>query len=192
MNDFTFYFILGWKHIISLDAMDHLLFITALTSIYLIQNWKQVLILVTAFTIGHSATLVLSVYDLIRFSSNWVEFLIPLTIVLTAALNVVQRNNQSKALQLNYYAALFFGLVHGMGFANTIRFMLAKSQSISVPLLGFNLGLEAGQLVVVLVILLAAFLLVTKAGMQQKRWVYVLSAYAGISGLLMCVQRWPF
>ncbi len=192
MNDFTFYFILGWKHIISLDAMDHLLFITALTSIYLIQNWKQVLILVTAFTIGHSATLVLSVYDLIRFSSNWVEFLIPLTIVLTAALNVVQRNNQSKALQLNYYAALFFGLVHGMGFANTIRFMLAKSQSISVPLLGFNLGLEAGQLVVVLVILLAAFILVTKAGMQQKRWVYVLSAYAGISGLLMCVQRWPF
>ena len=77
MDNFTFYFGIGWEHIISLDALDHLLFILVLSAIYLVENWKKVLILVTAFTIGHSVTLVLSTLDIIRFNSAWVEFLIP-------------------------------------------------------------------------------------------------------------------
>ena len=87
MNDFELYFDMGWQHIISWEALDHILFIIALAAIYLAKNWKQVLVLVTAFTIGHSLTLALSVYDIIRFSGKWVEFLIPCTIIATALFN---------------------------------------------------------------------------------------------------------
>lgn len=191
MNDFSFYFSLGWTHIISIDALDHLLFILALTATYQLNDWKKVLILVTAFTIGHSTTLVLSSFDIIRFSSKWVEFLIPLTIVITGLLNFNQPEKNTNRQWLNYTIALFFGLIHGMGFANTIRVMLASSQSITIPLLGFNLGLEAGQIVVVTFILLMAWLLVTKARLNRKIWINLLSASAVITAIYYCIDRWP-
>ncbi len=191
MNDFTFYFDLGWQHIISWDALDHILFIVALAAIYLMQNWKQVLVLITAFTIGHSLTLALSVYDLVRVNSNLVEFLIPVTIIVTAIFNLLQKNYDPVSLRLNYFLALFFGLIHGLGFANSIRFMLAKDQSIAIPLLGFNIGLEIGQIVVVSLILTAAFLLMNKAGVQRKWWVWSLSAAALLSAAYMAFMRWP-
>lgn len=191
MNDFAFYFDLGWKHIISADALDHQLFILALSAIYLLENWKPILILVTAFTIGHSLTLVLSVYDIIRISSNWVEFLIPLTIVITALLNFTQKDFSSKSLRLNYFLALAFGLIHGLGFANTIRFMLAKNQLIALPLFSFNVGLEAGQIVVVALILLISWLLVNKAGLPRKWWVWGLSGIAITISANICIHRWP-
>ena len=159
MQDIGFYFKLGWEHIISKDALDHQLFIAALVAIYLMKDWKQVLILVTAFTIGHSLTLALSVLDVIRFNSKWVEFLIPLTIVITAVSNLFQKKFTAKSIRINYFLALFFGLVHGMGFANSIRFMLASDQSIGWSLLGFNIGLEVGQIVVVTVLLILAAIL---------------------------------
>jgi len=191
MNDFTFFFDLGWKHIISADALDHQLFILALTAIYLKDNWKQVLILVTAFTIGHSFTLALSAYDLIRFSSSWVEFLIPLSIVVTAALNFFQKDFEKSSLRKNYVLALLFGLIHGLGFANTIRFMLAKDQSVSLPLLSFNIGLEVGQIVLVSIILLLSYLMVNKAGLPRKWWVWILCGIALIISIIICIQRWP-
>ncbi len=191
MNDFTFFFDLGWKHIISADALDHQLFILALTAIYLKDNWKQVLILVTAFTIGHSFTLALSAYDLIRFSSSWVEFLIPLSIVVTAALNFFQKDFEKSSLRKNYVLALLFGLIHGLGFANTIRFMLAKDQSVSLPLLSFNIGLEVGQIVLVSIILLLSYLMVNKAGLPRKWWVWILCGIALIISTIICIQRWP-
>lgn len=191
MNDFSFYFSLGWTHIISIDALDHLLFILALTATYQLKDWKKVLILVTAFTIGHSTTLVLSSFDIIRFSSKWVEFLIPLTIVITGLLNFNQPEKNTNRQWLNYVIALFFGLIHGMGFANTIRVMLASSQSITIPLLGFNLGLEAGQIVVVTFILLMAWLLVSKARLNRKIWINLLSAAAVITAIYYCIDRWP-
>src|SRR5690606_7260003 len=107
--------------------------------------WKKVLVLVTAFTIGHSLTLALSVLDIIRVSSAWVEFLIPVTIALTALWNLVN-GKPVKNVNTNYFLALFFGLVHGLGFANSIRMMLASDQSLGWGLLGFNTGLEAGQI----------------------------------------------
>ncbi|MEP7165141.1 MAG: HupE/UreJ family protein [Ferruginibacter sp.] len=191
MSDFTFYLDLGWHHIISWDALDHILFIIALAAIYLIHNWKQVLILVTAFTIGHSFTLALSVYDLVRVNSNWVEFLIPVTIILTAIFNLFQKNYKPASLRLNYFLALFFGLIHGLGFANSIRFMLAKGQTIAMPLLGFNIGLEVGQIAVVSLILLAGFLVVDKAGLDRKLWVWALSVLALVSAANMAFTRWP-
>src|SRR4051812_13230902 len=105
MEDFSFYFSLGWHHIISLDALDHILFIIALTAIYILKEWKQVLVLVTAFTVGHTLTLALSVFDIIRFPSKWVEFLIPCTIVLTAGSNFFQHNFTKRSVRLNYYLA---------------------------------------------------------------------------------------
>lgn len=191
MNNFTFYFKMGWEHIISIDALDHLLFILVLSAIYLAENWKKVLILVTAFTIGHSATLILSTLDIVRFNAAWVEFLIPLTIVLTAISNLVMPGFSRERLRVNYLLALAFGLIHGMGFANTIRFMLASGDELLVPLLGFNLGLEAGQIVVVTLILTLAWLLVTRAGLPRKYWVTALSIGSlAISGWI-CVQRFP-
>jgi len=191
MNDFAFYFDLGWKHIISADALDHQLFILALSAIFLLENWKAVLILVTAFTIGHSLTLVLSVYDIIRVSSNWVEFLIPLTIVITAILNFTRKDFSSKSLRINYFLALAFGLIHGLGFANSIRFMLAKNQLIALPLFSFNAGLEAGQIAVVAIILLISWLLVIKAGLPRKWWVWGLSGIAVLISANICIHRWP-
>lgn len=191
MSDFSFYFGIGWQHIMSWDALDHLLFIAALSAIYLLRDWKQVLILVTAFTIGHSLTLAMSVLDIIRFPSNWVEFLIPCTIVFTAASNLFQRSFTTRSIRINYLLALLFGLIHGMGFANTIRFMLAGDQNITIPLLSFNLGLEAGQIVVVLILLLFAHLVVTVLKINRREWVIFLSAATLSLALKLALERIP-
>ena len=191
MNDVAFYFETGWHHIISWSALDHILFIIALSAIYLAQNWKQVLVLVTAFTIGHSLTLALSVYDIIRINEKWVEFLIPCTIVGTGVFNFMVKDLKHRSLRINYFLALFFGLIHGMGFANTIRFMLAKDQHIALPLVSFNIGLEAGQIVVVAFILSISFLLVNKLKLNRKWWVWALSGIAILIALNMVIDRWP-
>lgn len=103
MGDLGFYFEMGWHHIIAWDALDHLLFVLALSAIYLIGNWRQVLVLVTAFTIGHSLTLALSIYDIIRIEDKWVEFLIPCTIIVTALLNMLEKDYEPRSLRVNYF-----------------------------------------------------------------------------------------
>ncbi|HZG24677.1 MAG TPA: HupE/UreJ family protein, partial [Chitinophagaceae bacterium] len=176
MQDFSFYFGLGWHHIISLDALDHILFIIALAAIYVLSDWKQVLVLVTAFTLGHSITLALSVYDILRFQAKWVEFLIPCTIVVTAISNLFQPRYTQKTIQVNYYLALFFGLIHGMGFANAIRFILAEDQHLGWSLFAFNIGLEAGQVIVVFFLLVISLVVINNFKVNRKHWVVFLSA----------------
>lgn len=191
MQDFWFYLKIGWEHIMSWDALDHLLFIAALAAIYLLKDWKQVLILVTAFTIGHSLTLVLSVLDVIRFPSEWVEFLIPCTIVITAISNLFQKQFTPRSIRINYFLALFFGLIHGLGFANTIRFMLAKDQSLGMGLFGFNVGLEVGQIVVVGTLLLITQALINSFKINRREWVIFLSAAIFSLALKMSLERLP-
>lgn len=191
MQDFGFYFRLGWEHIISKDALDHQLFIAALAAIYLLKDWKQVLVLVTAFTIGHSLTLALSVFDLIRFNSKWVEFLIPVTIVITALSNLFQKKFTPKSIRINYFLALSFGLIHGMGFANSIRFIMADDQNLGWSLFGFNVGLEAGQILVVTALLLFSHLLVTILRTNRREWVIFLSAGVFALALKMVIERFP-
>jgi len=191
MQDFGLYFGWGWNHIISRDALDHQLFIAALSAIYLLKDWRQVLILVTAFTIGHSLTLALSVLDIIRFSSRWVEFLIPCTIVITALSNLFQRQFTPKTIRINYFLALGFGLIHGMGFANAIRFAMAKDQSLGWSLFGFNLGLEAGQIVVVICILLFTQFILSVLRVERKNWVIFLSAAVFSLAVKMALERIP-
>ncbi|GAB0155391.1 HupE/UreJ family protein [Chryseobacterium sp. Alg-005] len=192
MQDFLFYLNLGWEHIISLDALDHQLFVLALIAVYSYQDWKKILILVTAFTIGHSITLALSILDVFRVPSDWVEFLIPLTIVLTSFDNIVMKNKKQTLMRANYYLALIFGLIHGMGFANTARVMIAKSQSIAVPLLGFNIGLELGQIVIVLAILLILFVLLNLFKVNKKDWILFVSSGVFALALKMTLERIPF
>lgn len=192
MNDFMFFLREGWDHIISLGAMDHILFITALAVVYTVGEWKKVLILITAFTIGHAITLVLSVLNIIRFSDAWVEFLIPCTILVTAAVNLFQRDFSTKSLRINYFLALFFGLVHGMGYANAIRFSLAKGQGFGISLFSFNLGLEIGQIFVVLLLLLLTYLITKVPLISRRNWVIAISALVFVVSLLMAVERFPF
>jgi len=192
MQDFLFYFPWGWQHIISWDALDHQLFIAALSAIYLLKDWKQVLILVTAFTIGHSLTLALSVFDIIRLDRNWVEFLIPCTIIITAIANLFQKKFTPRTVRINYFLALFFGLIHGMGFANAIRITLATGQSIGWGLFGFNLGLEAGQIVVVIILLLLGKIIQDLAKVSRREWVIFVSAAVFSLALKMAIERIPF
>jgi len=192
MQDFIFYLKLGWEHIISLDALDHQLFILALIAVYSYNDFKKILILVTAFTIGHSITLALSTLNILRVPGNWVEFLIPLTIVITALGNILMKSNQKTLMNLNYYLALIFGLIHGMGFANTARIMLAKEQSIFVPLLGFNIGLELGQIIVVIAILILLFILLKVFRVNRKDWILFVSSGVFALALKMTLERFPF
>ena len=192
MTDFLFYLQLGWEHIISSDALDHQLFILALVAIFSFKDLKKVLILVTAFTIGHSVTLALSAFDIIRFPSNWIEFLIPCTIVFTALDNLIFSKNVEKLIKLNYFLALFFGLIHGMGFANSVRMMLAQEQSITIPLFGFNVGLEIGQIAVVIIVLSIFYLLSIFLKLQKKHWILLVSAPILVVSLKMAIERIPF
>lgn len=192
MKDFIFYLNLGWEHIISLDALDHQLFVLVLVAVYSLKDWKKILWIVTAFTVGHSITLALSILDVVRVSGKWVEFLIPLTIVITALDNILMRNRQNNLMKMNYYLALFFGLIHGMGFANTARMMMANEQHIFLPLLGFNIGLELGQIVVVAVILIIQFLLLNLFKVNKKDWILFVSSAVFSLSLKMALERIPF
>lgn len=192
MQDFLFYLQLGWEHIISLDALDHQLFVLALIAVYSYNDWKKILILVTAFTIGHSITLALSILDVFRVPSAWVEFLIPLTIVLTSLDNIIMKNQKQTLMRANYYLALIFGLIHGMGFANTARVMIAKSQNIFFPLLGFNIGLELGQIIIVFAILIVLFIALKIFKVNKKDWILFVSSGVFALALKMTLERIPF
>lgn len=192
MEDFIFYLQLGWEHIISLDALDHQLFVLALIAMYTFKDWRKILVLVTAFTIGHSVTLVLSSFNILKISSDWVEFLIPLTIVLTSLGAIMKRNKKQNQGKLQYFLALFFGLVHGMGFANTARMMLAKEQSLTVPLLGFNIGLELGQIVIVFAILMLFLVFFNILKINRKDGVLFFSSAVFALALKMTLERLPF
>jgi hypothetical protein len=148
MSDFITFIQLGFRHITDLEAMDHILFLLALAAIYRPRDWRKAMWVVTAFTIGHSVTLGLAVTGAIRLPTKLIEFLIPVTIVATCIENMIVRDRE-RAIWGGKYRPVFagvFGLVHGAGFANYLRDLFGDH--IAVPLLGFNIGIEFGQIVV--------------------------------------------
>lgn len=189
MQDFPLYFELGWQHILDWRGYDHILFVMVLCGTYALAEWKKVLILVTAFTLGHSITLALSVLDIITVNAGLIEFLIPVTIFLTALSNIFIKKTPKKGVNLKYFLALFFGLVHGMGFSNYLKSLLGKSNSITAELFAFNVGLEFGQLLIVAGILLIAFVLTGM--MRVKKWDWNLFLSAAIFGIsfVMAAER---
>ncbi len=189
MSEFSLYFGLGKDHILDyVNGYDHILFVLAFCAVYLIRDWKKILILVTAFTIGHSITLALATLKIVSVNASLIEFLIPLTIFITCVSNLFKKEGLTgeKGVQINYLFAVFFGLIHGLGFSNYLRAILGKDQTILSQLLAFNLGLEFGQIIVVAIFLTFAFLLVDFLKVNRRDWKMVLSsAIAGIALILM-------
>ena len=194
MSLFELYFKLGLQHIVDLKGYDHILFILTLCAVYSLKEWRKVLVLVTAFTIGHSLTLALATLDLIRVDGDLIEFLIPLTIFLTALANLFVRKQQVSPLiyYLKYTAALFFGLIHGLGFSNYLRSLLGAERGLALPLFSFNVGIEVGQIIILAIIMLLTKVVVDLLGLPKREWHVLLSgAGLGISLILM-VERFPF
>jgi len=174
MGQFELYFRLGTNHILDLAGFDHILFIIVLCSSYSISDWRRIIILVTAFTIGHSITLVLATFQLLNLNSDLVEFLIPITIAITAAGNVIGPKLHP-GTQINYFFASFFGLIHGLGFSSYLRALLGTEISILTPLFAFNVGLEAGQFLIVFFFLLVSLLPLKILKVKQRQWTIVVS-----------------
>ena len=192
MQAFPLYLQLGFQHISDLAGFDHILFLVALCAVYRIEQWKRLLILVTAFTVGHSVTLALSSFGTLVIPSNLIEFLIPTTILFTAVHNVISRpsTETTSGMNKNYAMALFFGFIHGMGFSNYFRALLMNDDSIALPLFGFNLGIELGQLMIVAVIVGVAYLFLNIVGVKHRDWnVFISGAAAGLALHMMFENR---
>lgn len=186
MSDFSVYFLLGLEHILNWAALDHLLFILSLTCVYLFSDYKKLLWLVTAFTLGHSITLALATLKLIQVNMAWVEFLIPCTILIAAASNFLR-----KELGYKYGVVAAFGLIHGLGFSNYLQSLLGAESSIFVPLLAFNIGLELGQITVVSIVLSFSMLAMQVVKWKQQTYIYVISGITMAMVLPMIIERWP-
>ena len=190
MQDFGFNFKFGITHIADWAGYDHILFVMALCLRYLLKDWKRVLILVTAFTIGHSATLALSALGYINISRDWIEFLIPVTIIVTALSNVLQPEiKPNTRFPFVYFLALFVGLIHGLGFSNAFKSLLGKDTDVVGPLLAFNLGLEVGQLMIVIAVLLLTWICVRVFKAPRREYtIFMSGAIFGIA-FLMAIER---
>ena len=191
MHSIDMYINLGFQHISDLAGYDHILFLLALCAVYSMDQWRRLFILVTAFTVGHSITLALSSFGWVVIPSHIIEFLIPVTILITAIRNVAvppsdQLTDDQGNMTGHYLVALCFGFIHGMGFSNYFRALMMDSSSITIPLLGFNLGIEIGQLLVVSIIVIVASLVVKFAQVKHRDWnLFISGAAAGISLVLM-------
>lgn len=194
MSVFRLYWELGLDHIMDIHGYDHILFVITLCSVYFLKEWKRVLILITAFTIGHTITLILATKQIVTISAGLIEFLIPLTIFITALFNAIFRHEKvGRLLHISkYIAALFFGLIHGLGFSNYLRSLLISEVNIVKPLFAFNLGIEAGQVFIVIIIMLLTWFVVTILKAPRREWNLILSGAAlGISLTLM-IDRIPW
>lgn len=192
MSEFETYLQVGFQHIANLKAYDHIVFIIALCAVYDLWQWRQILILVTAFTVGHSITLGLATTGMLVLPANIIEFLIPVTIFSTCILNVVRplERNRRKTSWFNYPLTLFFGLIHGMGFSSYLRALLGQEESILTPLFGFNVGLEIGQLMIVVLVMVGSTVVVHGGQAQQRSWtLFISGAAAGISVILMAQTK---
>jgi len=210
VSEFLVYLRLGFEHIADPRGYDHILFIVALTAMYVPRAWRQVVALVTAFTVGHSITLALATLGLIRIPTDLIEFLIPLTIFLTALLNGVelwrdspgpptasaaQREKATPEPQagqgVRYALALGFGLIHGLGFSSFLRAVLGGEASIVWPLFAFNVGLEVGQVLIVAIVLAATATATNLLRVPQRAWVIALSSTAGAMAVYLLWERLP-
>lgn len=191
MEQFAFYWKQGIHHITDLNGLDHMIFIVTLCAVYQFKEWRHLLVLVTAFTIGHTVTLALSSLDVIRINQQLVETLIPVTILLTSIYNVSMKHASKKAVHLNYLLALGFGLIHGMGFSNFFRAMMMgiSNGSVAFPLFAFNVGIEVGQLCIVAGFMVLLFLLTKIFSISHNSWNLYVSGAGGGVALTMIVHN---
>ncbi|MTH16924.1 HupE/UreJ family protein [Flavobacterium sp. LC2016-01] len=180
MSEFWIYFQIGLKHVLDINAYDHVLFLIALTVPYVFKDWKRILLLVSVFTIGHTVALILSVFGIIAVKVNLVEFLIPITILITALYHLFTAGKATKneGVNLIFMVTLFFGIIHGLGFSNYFKTILGGSATSKLlPLGEFALGIEAAQLVVVFVVLILSYIVQTVFRFSKRDWALVMSAF---------------
>lgn len=190
MEDFIFYFKMGLFHVLDFKAYDHILFLIVLAVVYQFKQWQKVLWLITLFTLGHSITLALSAYNIINVRADLVEFLIPFTIFVTGLMNVLTAKKASVGKEnQNLFFALFFGLIHGLGFSNYFKIMIGKTSDKFLPLIEFALGVEAAQIIIVLGILLIGSLLQSVLGVNRRDWILVASSIVIGFALQMMIDR---
>lgn len=178
MSQFWLYFKLGLEHVLDWQAYDHILFLIVLVACHTFHGAKRVFWLVTLFTLGHTLSLFLSTYGIISVSIKWVELLIAVTIFITAVFNIItaKKMENKKDITVLYVASVFFGVIHGLGFSSYFKMISAGTESKFLPLLEFALGIEAAQLIVVLVVLLLAFIFQGVLGVTRRDWILVLSS----------------
>ncbi len=193
MSTFRLYLSLGIDHISDLAGYDHILFLAALCAVYNLRQWTRILILVTAFTIGHTLTLALATLDILHISTDLVEFLIPVSIFITGLSNVIQKSSHvgTYSHRFKYAVAIFFGLIHGLGFSNYLRSLLGAEQELILPLFAFNIGLEVGQIMIVGIVIMISALIVKSGGVKRWDWNLLLSGAAMGVSLILCIERWP-
>lgn len=201
---FEVYARLGFEHILDPEGYDHILFLAALCAVYRLSMWRELLVLVTAFTVGHSVSLALATVGVVEVDSGWVEFLIPVTIVMTALANVLvpprpadQPSAQAAPLPrvhperlLKYGLAVVFGIIHGLGFSNFLRLVLGNEERLLGPLLSFNIGLELGQILIAAGVL-GIGAVARLAGLKDRSWTFLVSGAAGLVALFMALSRIP-
>jgi hypothetical protein len=180
MSEFWMYFNIGLKHVLDSSAYDHVLFLIALVIPLAFKDWKKVFLLVSLFTIGHTLALFLSVFSIVKIQVNLVEFLIPITILITALFQLFTAGKTSKNQGITFVAivTVFFGIVHGLGFSNYFKTILTGSASDKLlPLLEFAIGIEVAQVIVVFVFLIISYVVQTFFRFSKRDWTLVMSAF---------------
>ena len=168
----------GINHVLDINAYDHVLFLMVLTIPYIFKDWKRVLLLVTVFTIGHTLSLVLAAYGIVSVSTTLIEFLIPITILIVAVFNVFTagKSTQKERIGIVFLSTLFFGLIHGLGFAREFRMFFGDSDKKWLLLLEFALGIEIAQIIIVFIVLFLGYLVQTIFRFSKRDWVMVISS----------------
>ena len=189
MDNFMFFLKEGLFHVLDWNAYDHVLFLIVLVVIYDFKNWQKILWLITLFTIGHTLSLILSAYKIVSISQIWIEFLIPVTIIITALVNVFFAKNATKLAKTNtnLFFALFFGLIHGLGFSGYFKILIGSSSQKLIPLLEFALGIEVAQLIVVIAILLIGLIFQTVFRFPKRDWILIISSV--VIGLVLPILK---
>lgn len=199
MQDFIFFFKQGLSHISDVNAYDHILFIVALAALHSLNNWRALFWMVTAFTVGHSLALALATFEVVEANSSLIEFLIPVSIIFTAGWNIVRVLRAYKAgdaqqqtdldipavnpiqtlnieqSSLLYGVVILFGLIHGLGFSNYLQLILARGESLALPLFSFNIGLEVGQVLILFIALVINFVFLDLARLSFRIWAILVS-----------------
>ncbi len=178
MDTLIFFLREGLFHVLDWNAYDHILFLVALAVVYDFKNWKKLIWLITLFTIGHTLSLILAAYKIVSVDTKWIEFLIPVTILITAVVNILYVKNTTKQLKTNtnLVFALFFGLIHGLGFSGYFKMIIGSSEDKFIPLLEFALGVELAQIVVVLIILILGFIFQTFFRFSKRDYILIISS----------------
>ena len=190
MDDFILYFKMGLTHVLDFSAYDHILFLIVLAVIFTNFQWRKVIWLVTLFTLGHSITLALSAYKILEVRMDLIEFLIPLTIFTTGLINIINAKKEAnKTGNINLILALFFGLIHGLGFSNYFKMMIGKEEDKLFPLIEFALGIEVAQIIIVLSILIIGYLLKSFFKIQRRDWILVSSSIVIGFSIQMMLDR---